>query len=1086
MIFDGGREKKLSAAEGAKRERQVRLLKKAEGDAQKRIRKAYLRYKALQGEMNSMREGWDSGLAKLFDERNLKLLKTSPGEVLLPEASILLQHVRQLLFFYNSRNLTDRERLVDISRILSASITSKDADTNYCFLSCDGSISKVWSAASRRLTSVVVGAMNYFSETVAGSSKSRIAYGTLAKFILDLVESKRWGYLQIKGKKPSEYTTTEREVIDSLISNASLIAEELIEELSSGKTIVFFNVSKKIISNITVGQSQSANVLITATMRICTLVSSVSGVTLQQHATALLEITHLLKKVGKQSFMTLFSSPGMWNCTVSAARSAEYSSYDPKTKKYTKPADDWPTRYVTGNLIDVGITLFCNSTSEFGSDLLQRNMWIELVTSHISHLLPSWSCMRRVFEHDSLLESQFACLWSPSVVSFLFGDLLRQHDAAVPSTSNIGKVKATPSTTKVTTNNSVKKGFFARLREKVSGPPTETIDGSVKIDRKARDLQRKSQMVAWKPPSWKHVCDLYNKLLAKWSARAILSALAARSCLLVALWGYLDKNIYLLKTLIEGTDSGIVTAEVHEHLLAILLLFLQCYNHFLPVCDDNEFYVFEQPFALQTIISLIEMLTKLALRCSLETLGISQDLQSRLRSASRSVVLLLYDRNTRRCFCPAETWMVTQFKNSVLKESFKFDPTNITDIPQVIYDMPFIVSFADRALCLRRLIENDRSSSNMSETKFGITIRRDFLLEDGLAQIAKLVSKGTSRLKARLHVQFKNAEGLEEAGIDAGGVFKEFIDVLASKGFNPDLGLFSTTDDNKLYPNPESKSLFTPAEYSELYQFLGRVVAKAVYEGVVLPLPFADFFLNTILGRSNYVEDLKTLDSSLHRNLISLKEIDDVEDLCLTFSIETNKMGKIVTSNLIPNGSEVTVTNENLFHYIALVSHMKLNLQFKAQATYFISGFHDVLPPRWIGLFNRNELQQLISGLRTSFDLQDLKDNVKYAGGYNMKHPVIKNFWKALEEFDEKQKASFLSFVTSSSKAPLLGFAHLHPPFCIRQADNGAKGLFGSIDRLPSASTCFNLLKLPPYKNKKDLKDKLLYAINSGAGFELS
>eukprot|EP00729_Bicosta_minor_P000348 gene348-15252_t len=40
--------------------------------------------------------------------------------------------------------------------------------------------------------------------------------------------------------------------------------------------------------------------------------------------------------------------------------------------------------------------------------------------------------------------------------------------------------------------------------------------------------------------------------------------------------------------------------------------------------------------------------------------------------------------------------------------------------------------------------------------------------------------------------------------------------------------------------------------------------------------------------------------------------------------------------------------------------------------------------------------------------------------------------------------------------------------------------------RLPTSSTCFNLLKLPIYKSRRALKEKLLYSINSGAGFELS
>uniref|UniRef100_A0A1B0DFM4 RNA-directed DNA polymerase n=1 Tax=Phlebotomus papatasi TaxID=29031 RepID=A0A1B0DFM4_PHLPP len=54
----------------------------------------------------------------------------------------------------------------------------------------------------------------------------------------------------------------------------------------------------------------------------------------------------------------------------------------------------------------------------------------------------------------------------------------------------------------------------------------------------------------------------------------------------------------------------------------------------------------------------------------------------------------------------------------------------------------------------------------------------------------------------------------------------------------------------------------------------------------------------------------------------------------------------------------------------------------------------------------------------------------------------------------------------------------LDPPFCIQDAVN--------TERLPSASTCLNLLKLPPFQNEETLRIKLLYAIDSGSGFELS
>lgn len=129
--------------------------------------------------------------------------------------------------------------------------------------------------------------------------------------------------------------------------------------------------------------------------------------------------------------------------------------------------------------------------------------------------------------------------------------------------------------------------------------------------------------------------------------------------------------------------------------------------------------------------------------------------------------------------------------------------------------------------------------------------------------------------------------------------------------------------------------------------------------------------------------------------------------------------------------------------------------------------------------------------------------------------------------------SSSSQFVTSCSKPPLLGFAHLEPPFSIRcvecnddevrilpkdglslveslatcfknsrfiffPQDEGDtvgsvfRGFFSigrrrdPVGRLPTSSTCFNLLKLPNYRKKSTLREKLRYAINANAGFELS
>ena len=41
-------------------------------------------------------------------------------------------------------------------------------------------------------------------------------------------------------------------------------------------------------------------------------------------------------------------------------------------------------------------------------------------------------------------------------------------------------------------------------------------------------------------------------------------------------------------------------------------------------------------------------------------------------------------------------------------------------------------------------------------------------------------------------------------------------------------------------------------------------------------------------------------------------------------------------------------------------------------------------------------------------------------------------------------------------------------------------------DRLPTASTCMNMLKLPEFSEYDTMRAKLLYAIEAESGFELS
>jgi len=111
---------------------------------------------------------------------------------------------------------------------------------------------------------------------------------------------------------------------------------------------------------------------------------------------------------------------------------------------------------------------------------------------------------------------------------------------------------------------------------------------------------------------------------------------------------------------------------------------------------------------------------------------------------------------------------------------------------------------------------------------------------------------------------------------------------------------------------------------------------------------------------------------------------------------------------------------------------------------------------------------------------------MQYAAGYHPTQQIVQWFWEIVVEMSAQEQRKLLKFMTSCSRQPLLGFASLDPPPCIQQIRVPDDALSEAKAPLPTSSTCMNLLKLPNYKNKELMRKKLLTAIESGAGFELS
>ncbi|XP_022723159.1 E3 ubiquitin-protein ligase UPL6-like isoform X5 [Durio zibethinus] len=303
-----------------------------------------------------------------------------------------------------------------------------------------------------------------------------------------------------------------------------------------------------------------------------------------------------------------------------------------------------------------------------------------------------------------------------------------------------------------------------------------------------------------------------------------------------------------------------------------------------------------------------------------------------------------------------------------------------------------------------------------------------------------------------------------------------------SDGVN-DYFISQETADHLLYPNPGSG--MTHEQHLQFFHFLGTLLAKAMFEGILVDIPFATFFLSKLKQKYNYLNDLPSLDPELYRHLIFLKHYKgDISELELYFVIVNNEYGEQTEEELLPGGKNIHVTNENVITFIHLVSNHRLNFQIRQQSSHFLRGFQQLIQKNWIDMFNEHELQLLISGSLDSLDVDELRRHTNYVGGYHGEHYVIDMFWEVLKSFSLENQKKFLKFVTGCSRGPLLGFKYLEPLFCIQRAAGSASE--EELDRLPTSATCMNLLKLPPYRSKEQLETKLLYAINADAGFDLS
>jgi hypothetical protein len=303
-----------------------------------------------------------------------------------------------------------------------------------------------------------------------------------------------------------------------------------------------------------------------------------------------------------------------------------------------------------------------------------------------------------------------------------------------------------------------------------------------------------------------------------------------------------------------------------------------------------------------------------------------------------------------------------------------------------------------------------------------------------------------------------------------GGLRRDWFTTLIRALFNPEYALFTA----QAVPNPASS---INQDHLSFFTFAGKIIAKAVFDGVNLDCHLPVFLCKEILGVPVSLSDFEGDPS--YPSLQWILE-NDPEPLEMYFVADEEKLGKHTVIPLVKNGEHIQVTECNKQKFVQLYVRYRLIGRVGAQVKAFIDGFHAIITADELRMFAPNELDLIICGVPT-VDVKDLKTHCTYMYPLHPEHPLVHRFFAVIRHWPLEDLAKLLLFVTGSSQVPTGGFkvfADSGHPFSL------ATG--GGPKRLPVAHTCTNTLDLPSYRNEQELNEKLRLAIKECNAFGIA
>lgn len=351
-------------------------------------------------------------------------------------------------------------------------------------------------------------------------------------------------------------------------------------------------------------------------------------------------------------------------------------------------------------------------------------------------------------------------------------------------------------------------------------------------------------------------------------------------------------------------------------------------------------------------------------------------------------------------------------------------------------------------------------SSTLRHAK--LSLHREYLLEESMELVSCIP---TEHVRVPMRIEF-----LDESGVDAGGIHREWFTALNELLMSPERGLFKCTNRREQTYYINANSAHDLGDDHLLYFYAtGRLVGRALLDGAVMSASFSAPLLKLILGMPVSFSDLEYYDAELHRSLVWLIENDGVDALGLDFSV-TDRVGDndVAVVDLVPRGRDIAVTDENKYEYLDLRFRYVLVESVALQLAALVRGVYEVIPPRLLMLFDYEELHFLLCGTN-EIDVDDWERHTRTSLNLQDNKRVLQWFWEAVREMSSARRRRLLQFATGCSRVPLVGFKGL-TSYDGRLCPFTLKGVTFETEGYVRSHACFNMLELPLFKSKRELR----------------